>query len=355
MNTKKKLFNGKIVMLVMLVMMLFAFAACTPSDELQTGDISVSAITVTGAGSATTITIAEGTLQMSAAILPADATIKTVTWSVVNGTGTATISDSGLLTAVSNGTVTVKATSNSNDDVVGSLVITISNQDVEVTAEPVDLGTAGDFAILAQSGISTATASVITGDLGVSPSPASYITGFTLVMDSTGTFSTSSQVTGKIYASDYTSPTPAKLTTAIADMGTAYTDAAGRAADFNELHAGDLSGKTLVPGVYKYSSSVLINTTLTLEGNSTDVWIFQIAGNLTMASDIDITLTGGAIAKNIVWQVADTVAIGSGSHFEGTILAMTDITMGTSSSINGKLYAQTAITLDATTVVKSND
>ena len=355
MNTKKKLISGKIVMLVMLLMMLFTFAACTPSDELQTGDVSVASITVTGAGSATTITVLEGTLQMNAALLPADATIKTVTWSVVNGTGSATISSSGLLTAVSNGTVTVKATSNSNDDVLGSLVVTISNQVVDVVAEPVDLGTAGDFAILAQTGISTASASIITGDLGVSPSPASYLTGFSLVMDSTGTFSTSSQVTGKIYASDYTSPTPTELTSAIADMGTAYTDASGRAANFTELYSGDLSGKTLAPGVYKFGSSVLINTALTLDGSSTDVWIFQIAGNLTMASDVDITLTGGAIAKNIVWQVADTVAIGSGSHFEGTILAMTNISMGTGSSINGRLYAQTAITLDATTVVKSND
>ena len=356
MNTIKRVFTSKMMILAILVMLLFTFAACSPSEELQTGDVAATAVTVTGAGSATTITELDGTLQMNAVVLPADATFKTVTWSVVNGTGSATISASGLLTAVSDGTVTVKATSNSNDDVLGSIVITISNQEeVVVTGDPVDLGQAGDFVILAQSGIDSATASVITGDLGVSPSPATYLTGFSLTMDSTGTFSTSSQVTGKLYAADYTSPTPANLTTAIANMGTAYTDAAGRAADFNELHAGDLSGKTLVPGVYKYGSSVIINSTLTLDGSSNDVWIFQIAGGLTMASDIQITLTGGAVAKNIFWQVADTVAIGSGSHFEGTILAMTNISMGTSSSINGRLYAQTAVTLDATTVVKSND
>ena len=225
----------------------------------------------------------------------------------------------------------------------------------ETQAAAVNLNTAGNYVILAETGISTATTSDITGDIGVSPSPASYITGFSLILDSTGTFSTSSQITGNVYSSDYTTPTPSELTTAIADVKTAYTDAAGRAPNYTELYSGDLSGKTLQQGVYMFSNSVLINTDLTLTGSATDVWIFQIAGNLTMASDINIILAGGADAKNIIWQVADTVAIGSGSHFEGTILAMSNISMGTNSSINGRLYAQTAVTLDATTVVKSND
>ena len=222
----------------------------------------------------------------------------------------------------------------------------------EVKKDVVVLGDANDFVILAESGVSTTSGSDVTGNIGVSPLDATYITGFGLIMDSTGTFSTSSLVTGKIYASDYTSPTPSTLTTAINNMRTAYTDAAGRAANYTELYSGDLSDKTLTPGVYKFGTSVLINKDLTLDGSSTDVWIFQIAGGLTMASDIEITLKGGALAKNIVWQVADTVAIGSGSHFEGIVLAMTDISMGTNSSITGRLYAQTAVNLDSTTVVK---
>lgn len=222
----------------------------------------------------------------------------------------------------------------------------------EVTSVVVDLGSADNYVVLAESAISTTSGSDVTGDLAVSPAAATYITGFDLIMDSTGTFSTSSLVTGKLFASDYTSPTPTALTTAIADMRTAYTDAAGRAANYTELYSGNLSGQTLSSGVYKFGNSVLINTDLTLEGSSTDVWIFQIAGNLTMASDMNIILAGGALAKNIVWQVADTVAIGSGSHFEGTILAMTNISMGTNSSINGNLYAQTEVSLDSTTVVK---
>ena len=222
----------------------------------------------------------------------------------------------------------------------------------EVKKDVVNIGDAIDFVILAESGVSTTSGSDVTGNIGLSPLDSTYITGFGLIMDASGTYSTSSLVTGKIYAADYTAPTPSELTTAVANMKTAYTDAAGRAANYTELYSGDLSDKTLTPGVYKFGTSVLINKDLTLNGSSTDVWIFQIAGGLTMASDIQITLKGGAQVKNIIWQVGDTVAIGSGSHFEGIILAMTDISMGTNSSINGRLFAQTAVNLDSTTVVK---
>src|SRR5450759_283729 len=75
-----------------------------------------------------------------------------------------------------------------------------------------------------------------------------FITGFSLNLPAGGAFSTSAQVTGNIYAFDYAAPTPTDVNTASNDMLTAYTDAAGRAPDFTELYAGDISGKTLVPG-----------------------------------------------------------------------------------------------------------
>ncbi|PZN74312.1 MAG: hypothetical protein DM484_21545, partial [Candidatus Methylumidiphilus alinenensis] len=111
---------------------------------------------------------------------------------------------------------------------------------------PVNLGTAAPFAILSKAGVTTSPPSIITGNIGVSPIASTAITGLALTLDSSGMFSTSTQVTGKIYAANYASPTPANLTTAIGDMGTAYTDAAGRVLpDFIELYAGDLSGRTL--------------------------------------------------------------------------------------------------------------
>ena len=148
----------------------------------------------------------------------------------------------------------------------------------ETAIETVLLGTADDFVILGESAISTSTSSIITGDIGLSPAAATYITGFSLIIDSTNTFATSTQIVGNVYASDYTSPTPSMLTTAVADMQIAYVDAAGRAANYNELYSGDLSGKTLTTGVYKWGNSVLINTDLTLNGSATDIFIFQIAG-----------------------------------------------------------------------------
>ena len=162
------------------------------------------------------------------------------------------------------------------------------------------------FWIPAKTAISTIPPSVITGDIGVSPAAATFITGFSLTADPTNVFSTSSQVIGKVYAANFAVPTPSNLTTAVSDMETAYTNAAGRAptTGFSELFAGNLSGKTLLPGCYKWSTGVLINTDVTLNGGPNDVWIFQIAGNLTQANATRVILTGGALPKNIFWQVA---------------------------------------------------
>ena len=217
---------------------------------------------------------------------------------------------------------------------------------------PVNLRTAGNYAILAKSGISTVPTSAITGDIGVSPAAATLITGFSLIADSTNVFSTSSQVTGKAYAADYAVPTPSNLTTAIGDMQLAFTDAAGRAPTVTELGAGNIGGKTLTPGVYKWSTGLLIPTNVILTGSATDVWIFQIAQNLTMSNAAGVSLTGGAVAKNVFWQVAGLVDLGTTAHCEGVILTQTLINMQTGASINGRLMAQTAVTIASSTVVQ---
>jgi hypothetical protein len=221
----------------------------------------------------------------------------------------------------------------------------------QITTSPVNLGGAADFVILSKTGISTVPNSVITGNIGVSPISATAITGFSLIADATNQFSTSSQITGKVYASTYASPTPSNLTTAISNLETAYTDAAGRAADYTELYSGDISGKTLTSGVYKWGTGVLINSDVTLHGGPNDVWIFQVAEGITQANGIKIILTGGAQAKNIFWQAAETVSIGTNAHFEGIVMSQTNISLGNGASINGRLLAQTAVTLDASTVV----
>jgi len=70
----------------------------------------------------------------------------------------------------------------------------------------VNLGTSGDYAILAKTGVSTTGVTSINGDCGISPAAATFVTGFGLILDASGTFSTSSLITGKVYASDYTAP-----------------------------------------------------------------------------------------------------------------------------------------------------
>jgi hypothetical protein len=216
--------------------------------------------------------------------------------------------------------------------------------------QPVDLGKAGNFVILAKTGVSTTGSTAVVGNIGVSPVAASYITGFELILDASNKFSTSSLVTGRIYAADYAPPTPAMLTTAVSDMETAFTDAAGRKSpDFTELYAGNISGRTLVPGLYKWGTGVLITSAgVTLSGGANDVWIFQIAEDLTVNNSAIVHLSGGAQAKNIFWQVSGQATLGTAAHFKGIILSQTLISLNTGAVMNGRALAQTAVTLNAT-------
>jgi hypothetical protein len=144
------------------------------------------------------------------------------------------------------------------------------------------------------------------------------------------------------------------MTTAVSDMETAYTDAAGRTIpDFTELGAGNISGMTLDPGLYKWSTGVLITAAgVTLSGGPNDVWIFQIADDLTVNNSAIVTLAGGAQAKNIFWQVGGGtgVSLGTTSQFEGIILAIKAIVINTGATLNGRALAQTNVTLNANTI-----
>ena len=221
------------------------------------------------------------------------------------------------------------------------------NSNSSSSLKAVNLGVAGNFAILSKSGITNVYKSAVTGNVGTSP-----ITGAAIKLSCP-------EVAGSIYSVDAAGPLPCRitnasmLTTGVLNMQTAYTDAAGRSnPKFLNLGAGNIGGKTLTAGLYKFTTAVVIPTNVTISGSSTDVWIFQVAGTLNMSSAVRITLAGGAQAKNIFWQVSGAVTLGTTSHFEGNILSQTAINLQTGSSINGRLLAQTAVNLQMSTVVK---
>jgi hypothetical protein len=216
----------------------------------------------------------------------------------------------------------------------------------------VDLGTSGNFVILAKTGISTTGTTSIVGDIGVSPIDFTAMTGFNLILDPSGQWSSSNLVVGKVFAADYAVPTPTMLITAVSDMETAYTDAAGRTLpDYTELYSGDLTGQTLTHGLYKWSTGVLVSAGgVTISGTASDVWIFQIAQNLIVANGAIVTLSGGAQASNIFWQVAGQTTLGTTADFKGIILCQTLVEMQTGATLNGRALAQTAVTLDANSI-----
>jgi len=165
-----------------------------------------------------------------------------------------------------------------------------------MSVEKLNLRSTESFVILGQSAITGTTNSAISGNVGLSPAAGSYITGFQ-----------GSNVKGTIYVifgsggHSGSVEDDSRLTTAINDFSTAYTDATARSADFTNTGASvNIGGMSLGPGVYKFIYAASISgSDLTLSGNSTDVWIFQKGSTLTVGADIHIILSGGAQASNI--------------------------------------------------------
>ncbi len=324
----------------------------------------------TGASNPLTVSMT-GNKNITANFTTIPANQFTLTVNAVNGSVTKVANQT---TYASGSTVVLTATpaagyifSSWSGDATGSvnpLTVTMNaNKNIAANFTPltavgpaaVNLGTAGDFTILTKSGISTTGITSITGDIGVSPAAATAMTGFGLIMDTNGQSSHTPIVTGKVYASDYAAPTPAKMTQAVSDMETAFITANGLTtpAPIVGLYAGDISGRILPPGLYKWSTGVLVTSAgVTLTGGPNDTWVFQIAQNLTINNNAKITLLGGAQAKNIFWVVSGQATIGSNANVSGNILSKTLVSMNTGATIKGSLLAQTAVTLNASTVIK---
>jgi uncharacterized repeat protein (TIGR02543 family) len=206
----------------------------------------------------------------------------------------------------------------------------------------VNLRSAGNFAILAGSGVAnTGVTTHIYGDVG--SFPTATINGLT-----------AANVTGILY----TTADPI-VGTAKDDLTTAYNDAQGRSLNAISL-PGQLGGLTLAPGLYVNSTSSGIsgtgsNAILTLDagGNPNAVWIFKMGSTLVTDAGTSIVLAGGAQWSNIYWSVGTSATLGTNSIFYGNILADQAITLTTGASLRGRALTRiAAVTLDTNIVDK---
>jgi cytoskeletal protein CcmA (bactofilin family) len=232
-------------------------------------------------------------------------------------------------------TITTGASDTAGKPLAANMVWSFTTAGTIVAVPPATLGGLGAFEILAGSTVTSTGATTVTGDLGVSPGIA--VTGFppgTLV--------------GTLHVSD---PTAALAQLALT---TAYNDAAGRSVGAIGI-AGNLGGQTLVPGVYKSTSSLEISSgdlTLDAKGNANAVFIFEMGSTLVTGTGRKVILAGGAQAANIIWQVGSSATLGVSSVFKGNILAMASITVATGASVEGRLLARTgAVTLDSNVAI----
>jgi type VI secretion system secreted protein VgrG len=198
-----------------------------------------------------------------------------------------------------------------------------------------NLNSAGSFAVLGGSTVTSTGDTVLTGNLGVSPGTS--ITGFY----------PAGIVNGTIYASD------GVASTAHADAVAAYGIFANEAAS-QDLTGQDLAALTLTPGVYSFGSGAQLTGLLTLSG--TGEFVFQIGSTLTTASGSSMVLINGAQAGNVFWQVGSSATLGTSSSFAGSILAAASITLNTGASVVGRALAMTgAVTLDSNIITVPTD
>jgi hypothetical protein len=213
---------------------------------------------------------------------------------------------------------------------------------IAVSPATVNLGSAANFVVLAGATVTNVASvgTIVNGDIGSGPGTA--VTGFPPGL-----------VTGTIHAGDSVADA-AEL-----DLTTAYNDAAGRVTPAPVTVAGNIGGQTLAPGLYKSTSSLEISSgdlTLDAGGDSSAVWIFQMASTLTTTEGRMVILTNSAQAGNIFWQVGSSATIGTNSVFYGTIMADQSITLVTGATLNGRALARIgAVTLDSNNVTKPEE
>ncbi|MDO9512403.1 MAG: ice-binding family protein [Bacteroidales bacterium] len=264
--------------------------------------------------------------------------------------GIVNLTNGGNISGANSATLTINPVNFT--DIASNYNVVVSGGCSPINSSAVNLNSAGRFGILAAVGISTTGFSEIHDmDVGISPGVRSSVTGFPPAI----------VVNGAIYASDDIAPpgVAAMLIQAKQDLTNAYLFAEGASAPAPVTVAGDQGGITLAPGIYKSTSTLLIQSgdlTLDGQGDANATWIFQIASDFTTVGGAggNVILSGNAQAKNVTWQVGSSATIGNSTSFKGNILALTSITMNTGSSIEGRLLARNgAIVLSGTNIINN--
>jgi hypothetical protein len=299
-----------------------------------TFSVPMDALSITGS----TFTINQGTNTVAG----------TVTYSGSTATFTPT---ANLLSGLTyTGTITTGAKNVAGTELLNNYVWTFSTAPT-LGGPFVDLKSVGRFGIIAGVGVSNnaGPSEIRNQDVGISPGVRSSITGFPPAII----------IGGAMYASDDIAPpgVPAMLIQAKQDLTDAYLFAEAAVSPAPATVAGDLGGQTLAPGIYKSTSTLMVQSgdlTLDAKGDLNAVWIFQVAAAFTTVGGAggNIILSGGAQAKNIFWQTGSSATIGDYTSFQGTVLALTSITMNSHAIATGRMLARNgSVVMTSTNII----
>lgn len=290
-----------------------------------------------------TITGTSFTLKIGATTV-----LGSVTYGGLNATFTPTINLSNNTTYTA--TITTNAKNLAGLSVANNYVWTF-NTNTTPNAPFVDLNSVERFGIIAGVGVSNNAgfSEIHNMDVGISPGVRSSITGFPPAII----------VNGAIYASDDLIPAGVSVMLALAkqDLTNAYLFAEGASSPAPATVSGDQGGLTLAPGIYKSTSTLLIQSgdlTLDAQGDVNAVWIFQVASDFTTIGGAggSVILSGGAQAKNVFWQIGSSATIGNGTAFKGNVLALTSITMGPNATAVGRMLARNgSVVMTSTNII----
>jgi hypothetical protein len=289
-----------------------------------------------------TITTSSFTLMIGTTLVSG-----TVNYSGTTATFTPT---SDLISGTYTATITTDAKNPAGIPLTNNYVWSFSTN-ATIGVSGVDLKSVARFGIIAGVGVSNNAGPSIINDLdvGIYPGVRSSITGFP----------PATIVNGAMYASDDIAPpgVPAMLNQAKLDLVAAYLFAEGATSPAPATVSGDQGGKTLAPGIYKSTSTLLIQSgdlTLDAQGDANAVWIFQVASDFTTVGGAggNVILTGSAEAKNVFWQVGRSATIGDYTSFYGNILALTSITMNSHATATGRMLARNgAVVMTSTNII----